>query len=253
VHYVDGGWQTLADGLRAVAEASGVRILTGTRAEQVEVRDGRALGVRLDGGQLLSAQAVVLALPPREALEVLGTKAGVNLHTILQGIVPGHVACLDVALSSLPSPETPVIFDLDQPRFASVQSTVARLAPAGGAVLHAFKELDPRTPTDPHQDRAELEAFVDAFQPGWREVVVERRFLPRMLGTSLLPLASQGGLAGRPAGTSADVPNVYFAGDWVGPRGFLLDAGLASAREAARGIERELPARAGRVLQEQAA
>jgi len=64
----------------------------------------------------------------------------------------------------------------------------------------------------------------------------------------------KGGLAGRPAGTSADVPNVYFAGDWVGPRGFLIDASLASAREAARAIERELPAtRVARVLQGQAA
>jgi hypothetical protein len=32
------------------------------------------------------------------------------------------------------------------------------------------------------------------------------------------------------------VSNVYFAGDWVGPRGYLVDASLGSARETARQI-----------------
>jgi hypothetical protein len=35
---------------------------------------------------------------------------------------------------------------------------------------------------------------------------------------------------------------VYFAGDWVGPRGWLVDATMASARAAARSILRARPA-----------
>jgi hypothetical protein len=31
-----------------------------------------------------------------------------------------------------------------------------------------------------------------------------------------------------------DLANVYFAGDWIGPDGYLADAALGSAREAAR-------------------
>jgi hypothetical protein len=31
---------------------------------------------------------------------------------------------------------------------------------------------------------------------------------------------------------------VYFAGDWVGPHGYLVDASLGSARESARQILR---------------
>ncbi len=148
-------------------------------------------------------------------------------------MVPVHIACLDVALERLPNSRAPVVFDMQQPRFITAQSTVARIAPDGGAVIHLFKELDPRTPTDQHEDLAELEALLDQVQPGWREVVVERRFLPRMLGSSMLPLATQGGLAGRPAHRSQDVPNMYFAGDWVGPRGYLVDASFDSARESA--------------------
>jgi uncharacterized protein with NAD-binding domain and iron-sulfur cluster len=71
-------------------------------------------------------------------------------------------------------------------------------------------------------------------QPGWRDAIVERRFLPHILGSSLLPLASQGGLANRPTYQSPDVPNVYLAGDWVGARGYLVDASFDSARESAR-------------------
>jgi phytoene dehydrogenase-like protein len=121
----------------------------------------------------------------------------------------------------------------------TVQSQFARLAPDGGAVIHAFKQLDPRVPDSPHQDRADLEVFMDQVQPGWRGVVVEQRFLPRMLASGSLPRASQGGLAGRVGSRSQEVSNLYFAGDWVGPRGFLIDASLDSAREAARLMLRE--------------
>ena len=41
------------------------------------------------------------------------------------------------------------------------------VAPDGGAVVHAFKQLDPRQPAQPHADQADLEAFIDRVQPGW--------------------------------------------------------------------------------------
>jgi hypothetical protein len=71
-------------------------------------------------------------------------------------------------------------------------------------------------------------------QPGWREVVVERRFLPRMVAASALATAGSGGVAGRPGPEVAGSPGLFVAGDWVGPEGWLVDASLASARAAAR-------------------
>ncbi|GAC1317587.1 MAG: hypothetical protein NVSMB2_11480 [Chloroflexota bacterium] len=93
-------------------------------------------------------------------------------------------------------------------------------------------------------DCVELERFLDRIQPGWREVVVERRFLARMVAASTLPLASHGGLAGRPAHQSDTIKNLYVGGDWVGGHGLLIDASLASARAVARSVTSQ--ARAGR-------
>jgi pyruvate/2-oxoglutarate dehydrogenase complex dihydrolipoamide dehydrogenase (E3) component len=49
-----------------------------------------------------------------------------------------------------------------------------------------------------------------------------------------MPIASTGGLAGRPSITATGVPRVFLAGDWVGPEGLLADAALASGHAAAR-------------------
>jgi len=234
VHYVSGGWQTLVDGLREAASRAGVTIQTSAGAERIEVLDGLASGVQLHGGEHVPAADVVLAVPPDDALRLLGSQAAPRLAQIVSDMAPGHVAALDVALRSLPSRTYPVVFDLEQPRFLTVQSTVAELAPKGGAVIHAFTQPDFRTPEDPATARSGLEAMLDQFQPGWRELVVKQRFLPRMLGTSALPLVSQGSMAGRAAHRSQDVSNVYFAGDWIGPRGYLVDTSLDSARETAR-------------------
>jgi phytoene dehydrogenase-like protein len=148
---------------------------------------------------------------------------------------PGYVAALDVALRRLPAPQHPVVFDQDRPVFVTAQSTVADLTPAsGGGVVHVLTQHDPRVGTIAEQDREAMEAQLDRVQPGWRDEVLENRFLPHMLAVSALPLAKNGGLDSRLGTRSEDVPNVYFAGDWVGLGGYLLDATLGSAREAAR-------------------
>jgi phytoene dehydrogenase-like protein len=160
----------------------------------------------------------------------------------LSELVPVHVACLDVALERLPIPRQAIIFDLEQPRFMTAQSEFARLAPNGGAVVHLLRHLHPLQATDPATERLELEALLDQAQPGWRELVSEQRFLPRMLALGALPTAASGGMAGRPAHRCDEIGNLFLAGDWVGPEGFLVDAALASARAAAHLASHEAPA-----------
>jgi uncharacterized protein with NAD-binding domain and iron-sulfur cluster len=63
---------------------------------------------------------------------------------------------------------------------------------------------------------------------------VKRQYLPRIEAIGALPTASSGGFAGRPDTEAPGVYNLYLAGDWVGPEGFLVDASVASARRAAR-------------------
>ena len=73
----------------------------------------------------------------------------------------------------------------------------ARLAPEGGALIHVAKYLGDDTP-DPRRDERQLEGLLDLLQPGWRDVVVERRFLPRMVAASALATAAGGGCRGAP-------------------------------------------------------
>ena len=80
-------------------------------------------------------------------------------------------------------------------------------------------------------DRPQLEAMVASagIQP---DDVRVRRFLAHMTVCGALPVASAGGLAGRPAIEDTGVPGVTMAGDWVGPVGLLADASLASGHAA---------------------
>jgi phytoene dehydrogenase-like protein len=234
IHYVNGGWQSLVDSLRDVARAAGVDVQPGTSVEAIRLDDGRASGVRLHDGREVPADAVMVAATPNDALRLLPRGAAPIFEAAVAATVPVYVACLDVALSALPSPQHPVVFDFDQPRFVTVQSEFARLAPHDAAVVHAFVQQDARVPADPHHARAELETFLDQAQPGWQALTVERRFLPHILASTALPLAQQGGLAGRVPHRSQDIDNLFFAGDWVGPRGYLVDASLASARASAQ-------------------
>jgi len=88
--------------------------------------------------------------------------------------------------------------------------------------------------------------MLDAAQPGWRDVLVDRQYLPRIEAVGALPTAAGGGFAGRPGPRVPGLENLYLAGDWVGPEGFLADASAASARSAARLVlEDDLPARRG--------
>jgi phytoene dehydrogenase-like protein len=233
VRYVDGGWQTLVDGLRRAAEDAGARVRTGARVEQLETTGQRVTGVWLADGTLLAADAVVVATTPDEALALLGDHPP-ELRRQLADAPAATVACLDVALDRLPRPRTLVVQDLTRPRFLTIQSTVARIAPPGGAVLHAVKQLDPRQPGDPREDERDLEAFLDELQPGWRDHVVDRACLPRMTAAGLLPTAKTGGFAGRPAPRVPGMDGVYLAGDWVGAEGYQLDAAMASADHTAK-------------------
>jgi hypothetical protein len=80
----------------------------------------------------------------------------------------------------------------------------------------------------------QLERALDLLQPGWRDLVVHRRFLPTVVASHALVSAATGGFAGRHTGRLPDLANVFLAGDWIGPTGQLADACVASGIEAAR-------------------
>ena len=63
-----GGMGALTGALAASARAAGAEIRTGARVGRVSIRDGRAVGVVLEGGEEIAARAVVSNADPRATL-----------------------------------------------------------------------------------------------------------------------------------------------------------------------------------------
>ncbi|MBI3785116.1 MAG: NAD(P)/FAD-dependent oxidoreductase [Deltaproteobacteria bacterium] len=240
VDYLDGGWQVMVDALRHAADAAGVRVESGRRVVAVE-HDDALRGVRLADGETAAAEAVILAMAPDEAAELMPGSA--SLRAWAQAALPIQAACLDLALSSLPQPRATFALGIDAPLYLSVHSAVAKLAPQGGALIHVAKYLDPTTASAAKDDEAELERLMDLVQSGWRQVVVDRRFLPSMTVSHALVEAKRG-FAGRPGPAVPGIAGVLVAGDWVGSQGLLLDASIASAKQAAERLLAAAPAQA---------
>jgi phytoene dehydrogenase-like protein len=226
VLYVDDGWQTLADGLASSAEAAGARIECEARLTALEAT-GRGYELILDGGRRSVAKAVVLAIPPSQAAKLLES-AGVRMPSLKEAL-PVRMAALDVALAKLPRTEPRFVLGMDQPLYFSVHSSVARLAPAGGALIHVGKYLR-GDESDPDADRAELEGLLDQAQPGWRKELVHVQYLPRITVAERLDLAAEGGASARPAPEVRELPGIFLAGDWVQGGSWLADGSLGSAR-----------------------
>ena len=239
VLYLDHGWQTMVDGLRAAAEDSGARIEVNASVEAIE-QDGAKQRVRLKDGRTLTADAIVLAVTPDIAAKLTDAPA---LRSFMQSAVQVRAACLDVGLRKLPVPDRQFAFGLDTPLYFSVHTRVAQLAPKGQAVIHAAKYLAPGD-TDPKAHEQQLEALMDLVQPGWRDELAQRRYLPNMAVVPNTPTGRLGGLAGRPDVDATGIEHVYLAGDWVGGEGWLSDASAASAKRVAELVLQEPPAHA---------
>ncbi len=231
VYYLDGGWQTLVDGLVKAAEAAGVRIMLNARVAAVE-HNGAVEGVRLVDKTVIPVSAAIIAGSPSMASALVDGGANPVLRARAESAIPVKLACLDLGLRRLPYPDRKVVLGVDSPLYYSVHSTYAKLAPAGRAMVHVAKYLAPDTPNDPRADERELENLMDTVQPGWRDEVVEQRYLPNMVVMNALVTASGGGLPGRPGLEVPGIDNLCLVGDWVGPRGLLFDAALSSARQA---------------------
>jgi phytoene dehydrogenase-like protein len=264
VLYIDEGWQRIVDSLHSAAVSSGVNFISSSRIVGVDYDNGRVCAVRLGGleidsdrmdtqafayplpapeqvnGAPLPADTVVLAVDPATATELAGDAAAT-----WPAPRPVTAACLDVALRALPNPKKTFALGIDDPLYFAVHSAWAQLAPKGGVLIHTVKYRQEESATDIEidgerttrrdaasaADERALEALLDRMQPGWRDVLVHRRFLPSMTVSNALVTPS----SPRPPVTT-QVPGLYIAGDWVGDEGLLSDAAFSSARAAAKAI-----------------
>lgn len=263
--YIDEGWQRIVDSLHSAAVTSGVQFVTSSRIVRVDHEHGAVTGVELGGlelestndtmsialpelphdgarGTRLPAATVVLAVDPGTASDLLNDFPEAEEWASL---TPVTAACLDVALSSLPDPNQTLALSLDAPLGMTVHSAFSQLTPRGGALIHVAKyrkraashsddELETvgaRRTAEAAADERELETFLEDLQPGWRDVLVHRRFLPSMTVANALVTPDRP----RPH-PATSLRGLYLAGDWVGSEGILSDAALTSARAAAKAI-----------------
>jgi phytoene dehydrogenase-like protein len=254
---VNEGWQRLVDSLQSAAVSAGVNFVTSSRVVGLLHQAGSVQGIEL--GELEDDAVVESSIPTAPLREPLGTKHGTKLQSDVvllavdpttaaallshhghvhpapwRGFVPVRAACLDVALSSLPVPRNTFALGVDRPVYFSVHSRYAHLAPKGGALIHTAKYLTTEAAADTAVE--ELEQVLDVMQPGWRRVIVHRRYLPRMTVTNALVRSATGSFAGRPDVDATGLRNLFIAGDWVGPSGLLSDAAVSSANRAAERI-----------------
>lgn len=202
VLYLEDGWQQLVDALAEVARGAGARFEAGEPVRE-----------------LPDAAAVIVAAGGPDNV---GTLVG---HHWARGPA-AEVACLDLGLRGEP-PHT-IALGVDVPLYGSRHSAPAGRAPAGHSVFAVAEYLGAGV----EPDRERLAAHARTVGIG-DDAIVTQRYLHRMVACTSLPTAAAGGLAGRPGVEVPGRAGVFVAGDWVGTRGHLTDAVLASARDAA--------------------
>jgi phytoene dehydrogenase-like protein len=103
---VGGGPIALARSLQAAAARLGVAIRTGCLVSRIDVRDDRAVGVTLDGGEQIEARAVVSAVDPKRTFLTLCDADHLPpefLWRMKHYRSRGTLAKVNLALSALPS------------------------------------------------------------------------------------------------------------------------------------------------------
>jgi phytoene dehydrogenase-like protein len=225
VRYLDGGWDQLVGALRAAAEDAGAKTRTAGKVHAVRPAGDR-WSVEGDDIATEVGAVVIAAGGPGAVASLLGEASPVAAGWVDE-LAPVHMTSLDLHLARLPRPDRRAAFAVDGPYYLSAHTPAANLC-ADGEVLHVARYGD--AGDDP---RAELEAFLDAVQPGWQPEVRAEQYGRRLTVTHGRPDPASG-LAGRPGPAVPDCPGVFVAGDWVGGRGMLADAAIASGRDAAR-------------------
>lgn len=233
VMYLDGGFDQLVDALHTRADAAGVRIVDHATVRSLrrvdEVRDdvhevGRGGRWLLEvGDRVHTAARVVLATgTPAAALAL--SPVPIDISGVGE---PVTAACLELAVRGRPA--TPFVLGIDEPFYLSLHSPPAALAPVGISVVHVMRYGVTEAAVD--RDALWRHAHVAGIEEG---SVVAQRFLRRMVVTGGAPLARAGGLPGRPSVQVDPATGLFLAGDWVGERGLLSDAAMASGAEAGR-------------------
>lgn len=169
VRYLDGGFQSLVDGLQAAAQRAGVEVRSvgAASVRPATDRDDQPSVTTIDGHVINAANVVVAAGSPAAAASLLGEPVKGT-----EGLTaPVTAACLELGLRR--PPRHRVLFGVGEPLYVSTHYPPARLAPEGRAVVHAMRNhradetLDPVS-SEPGSGRLPR-------RPGWPTTTWSRR------------------------------------------------------------------------------
>ncbi|MFF5636785.1 phytoene desaturase family protein [Streptomyces sp. NPDC012825] len=240
--YVAGGLRALADAVYERCRKRRVEFVFDAPVVDVLEKDGRAVGVRLAGGEEVAADHVVSGAPV-PALHPGGTQRHQALGT-------GRVT---------------VCLALRGPRGADAVHRTVVHAEGGRPTVTVLRPDDPALRPDADHEAVtvtatvrtapgrEWEAFADRMVeaagravPGLRERLLWRHVrtpedVRRDTGAAEVPGPALAGADGRllPAANRSPLPGLYFAGGWSHPGGGLAHAGMSGALVAGLIVEGE--------------
>ncbi|WP_341357515.1 FAD-dependent oxidoreductase [Rossellomorea sp. y25] len=232
VRYLDKGWGTLVEELRKLAVQLGVELVSDRKVGIIEHQDQNVHSILCQDGTRIEVSNVILTTPPSISHKLVPHADQTALHTWNDQSIPVTVACLDVGLRQLPKPRNQFTYGLDRSIFLSNHSREGKPRPAilsddGTQLISLFKYQGAQT--DAAKDEAELEHVLDVVQPGWRNELVIRQFLPKMTVVHDFPHMNR---TEDPGPAVPEIEGLYVAGDWASHGELLVDASVASAKRA---------------------
>jgi phytoene dehydrogenase-like protein len=227
VLYLDRGWGELIEELRQKALNLGVRFVTNTKVTSIDTYGGIVRQVLCEDGTRIDTSHVVLATSPSIAYELVPFAEKTALHSWKEQAIEITAACLDVALQRLPKPKQQFAYGIDQTVLLTNQSRAAYLSDDGAQVISLIKYQGKET--DPDKDLRELEGVLDLTQPGWREELIIKQYLPKMTVCHDFMHMNR---HENPGPAVPEIHGLYVAGEWASHGEVLVDAATASAKRA---------------------
>lgn len=216
VLYVDGGWQSIIDGLiQQLTQDPRITIHTETKLTSVHSLSPTHHTLKSTKGEY-SSSALICAAPPRVAARLFQTpELAEDLHVT-------RAACIDLVCTRRRN-SPGMVLGLHTPHYYSAHSHSAALTPGRDdmEVIHVSRYLE-----GSNKDAvAKLHVWLDTVRPGWREEILDQRTSPALKVMHHLPTTGSARSIALPAG-------LFLAGDWCHDSDELLADAVAYSANA---------------------
>ena len=239
VLYINDGWQSIVNDLIKKANQLGVTIQNSTVVSKI-TGSYPNINLILKNDTRINTSCLLSTINPIDLVKLIEEPISDSFLQKCNQMIPVKAACLDLVMKGLPNPKLNFALGVDQPWYFSNHSSVAKLSnKEGEIVVHLMKYLNSVNETDSKKDEEELEGLLDVLQPGWRDYVISRRYLPKLIVSNDIKKPFQK-LDNHLSNSDVGLEGIYIAGDWVGETELLLNASLTSVKNATKLINEKL-------------